>query len=1048
MAPLRIELFGNLQITAGDQPLAQLNTNRLRSLLAFLVLHTDNPPTREQLAFQLWPESSESQARTNLRQLLHHMRRALPADCSLLEMTSQTVRWRRDPSCIIDVVEFASAIARASAAGRRNDSETEVESLETASCLYQDDLARGLYDEWLQPKRDHYRQQFEAALVRLSNLYEQRRDYPAAIRHTERLVTHDPIREAHHQRLIHLHIAHHDRASALRAYHQCLRTLRRELGVDPCRETRDLFDRALKSMPAATAPGHPDAPAHRAPVIVGRKQEWQTLTECWRLTAPGRTQMVVLQGEPGIGKSRLADELYDWCLQRGESAARTRCYAAQGQLAYAPIAGWLRADPLRTALSGLAPSQLTELARVLPEILAENASIRRPGPLAESWERHHFYESLNAMFHKAARPLLLLIDDLQWCDQDSFEWMHGLFRSESSAGILLVATLRLEETGREHPYHRLRGELARTGQIREVPLQLLTLEETADLAAGLTEHPLAPSDAARLFRTTQGNPLFVLETVRAGLPNAYAEAPPKIYAVIATRLAQLSPQAHELAGLAGTIGQAFTFDLLVKATDWDEDSVSRALDELWQRRIVSADPHNLDGYDFTHDRLREVAYAELSPVRRRFLHRRVARALEELHASDISGVSGQLAAHYDAAGMAEPAIRYYRQAAAVARGRYADAEAAGLLRRALAICRELPQNAVRDAQELDLIIELGLPLVTTQGYAMPEVGEIYARALALSDRLRDHRHTLPLLTGTWVYHVVRGNLETCRELARQILSLPDREEPEPVTISGNFITGSTHFHLGLLRSSEEHFRTAFASVNRSRTAWNLFLGPDIRVFCQAYLANVLELAGKHEESLALSRGAISDAQALSHPFSVVLALNYSAMMYLLRGQSREVLRHAEDSATVSRKYDFAYYLPMAEILAGWAIAMEGDPEAGTARLRQGIDSLKSTYAELRLPLYHGLLAEACAAAGRFSEGLANISIGLAFQNKNHEIWAAPNLYRIEGDILLQTGHPEHAADSYRRSMEAAREIGALSYELRAGKCLQSLQRPGATAARS
>src|SRR4029077_8174546 len=141
--------------------------------------------------------------------------------------------------------------------------------------------------------------------------------------------------------------------------------------------------------------------------------------------------------------------------------------------------------------------------------------------------------------------------------------------------------------------------------------------------------------------------------------------------VIAARLSQLSPRAYELAGLASTVGQAFSFDLLAKATDWDEDSVSRALDELWQRRIIGGQ----EPYDFTHDRLREVAYAELSPVRRRFLHRRIAIALEELHPANPESVSGRLAAHYDAAGVAEPAIHHYVEAAEEARHRYADAEA-------------------------------------------------------------------------------------------------------------------------------------------------------------------------------------------------------------------------------------------------------------------------------------------------------------------------------------------------------------------------------------
>ena len=367
--------------------------------------------------------------------------------------------------------------------------------------------------------------------------------------------------------------------------------------------------------------------------------------------------------------------------------ARARCYSAYGRLAYAPIAGWLRSEPLSAACSQLAPAQLAELARVLPEILAQHPSIQRPHPLTESWERRHFYAALNAAFGKARGPLLLLIDDLQWCDPDSFEWLHSLFRSDSASRILVVGTVRPEETGRTHPLAGLLSDLRQTGQVVELPLSPLTAEETAALAAQVANRPLDAADSSALYRATKGNPLFVVESVRAGLRDPMrgrrrlgaGTAPPRIHAVITARLAQLSAQAYELAGLASAFGQSFSLDLLAKASDWDDDSLSAALDELWQRRIIEGqgEAHGVAQYDFTHDRLREVTYAELSPVRRRFLHRRIAIALEELHPANPESVSGQLAAHYEAAGVAEPAIHHYVEAAEVARHRYADAEAAG-----------------------------------------------------------------------------------------------------------------------------------------------------------------------------------------------------------------------------------------------------------------------------------------------------------------------------------------------------------------------------------
>jgi len=1038
---LSIELFGTLRLTYGDKPITSVNTNRLQSLLGFLALQGDAPQSREQLAFQLWPESSESQARTNLRQLIHHLRRALPAECCLLVADNHTVQWRSDPSCTIDVVQFEAAAGRAVGAANRGDSEAERRALEEAAVLYQDELLRGLYDEWLQPKREHYRQQLMQVLTRLAALLEERGEYPAAIQHAERLVAQDPLRESHHQLLIRLHAGNQDRASALRAYHQCMKVLRRELGVEPGAATRALFEQILRSDPAGVeAPGGGGElpPAGAAPVplpLVGRKKEWDGLTGCWRQTVRGRTHLVVISGEPGIGKSRLAEEIFEWCVRDRRPVARTRCYAAQGQLAYAPIAEWLRAEPLRAACSHLPQPRLAELARVLPEILAQSPGMPRPHPLTESWERRHFYDSLNAAFAKASKPLLLLIDDLQWCDPDSFEWLHSLFRAEGVRGILVLGTVRSEETDRGHPYSRLLGELRQSGQATEFPLAPLSMEETMALAAQVTGAPLDPAALQGLFGATKGHPLFVVETLRAGLGTTDSTTPSRIHAVIAGRLSQLSAPAYELAGFAGAVGRGFSFDLLARATDWDEDSLSRALDELYQRRIIESEGEE---YDFTHDRLREVAYAELTPVRRRFLHRRIARAVEELHADDLESVHSQLAAHYEAAGMAEKAIEHYRAAAAVAQQRFADTEAEAMLRRALGICRDFPPAAKRDQAELELLLTLGTALFTTHGYANAEVGETYTRALELSARLGEKTHRFNAICGSWVFHVVRGQLETSLCLARQVLDLGDGPE---LVVAGNFMLGSSTFQMGRFAESAGHLAQSMAAYGGPSLAdLALFAGPDVRVFCQSYQAHALWMLGSPDQAIAKSDEAFALAEAAGHPFSRAIALAYRAMLHLFRHESRLALDWAERGSAVCARHDFAYYHSMCEIVAGWATAREGNVAGGLARFRQGLDRLKATGAEIRLAFYYGLFAELSAQADRPGEALAHVANGLAFQNKSGELWAASDLHRIHGDVLLANGNPAAAQASYRRAIESARQTGGRSFELRAETHLREAER--------
>jgi tetratricopeptide (TPR) repeat protein len=681
------------------------------------------------------------------------------------------------------VVEFQTAVAEAASARAAKDRAREIQSLTGAAGVYEDDLLPDLYDDWLTPLREEYRKRISEVLQRLATLFEEQEEYAEAIPWAERLVALDPLSESHHQLLIRLHAGNHDRSSALRAYHQCKRVLRRELGVEPGPATIELFERILKAEPGTAGDlifgaSAPKSVSHLQKVraLIGRTTEWHQLSLAWQLAVEEGPRVAVISGEPGIGKTRLADELYQACVRQGHAAARSRCYAGQGQVAYAPVAEWLRSDEIRAGWSSLKPQQVMELARLAPEIREQFPGLEvlraGPSPLAESWQRLHFYESLNAAVGNSRKPLLLYLDDMQWCDPDSFAWLNALLTSSVASGILLLGTVRAEETGREHPFTRFVAGLRQSGMVLEIALEALDAGETAELARLESAKPLESANLGEIFRATRGNPLFVVESVRAGLQST------RVHAVIASRLSQLTAPSYELASLASVIGRPFSFELLEKATDWDEASVSQALDELWRRRIIES--RGDSEYDFTHDRLREVTCSELSLVRRRYLHRRVARAMAEVYAADIESWNGQIASHFEQAGMAEEAIEHYGRAAGCARRRYADKEAADLLRRALALCRGFPESDRRLRQELDLLVNLGPALVTTEGYSAPEVGETYNRALSLS-RQFDNRNLFSILSGAWVFHTVRGDLKKARQFSLDFLRAA---ELEPVPGSG------------------------------------------------------------------------------------------------------------------------------------------------------------------------------------------------------------------------------------------------------------------------
>jgi DNA-binding SARP family transcriptional activator len=714
---LSVSLLGDFRIRHDQVPVTDVDTPRLQSLLAYLLLHREAPQSRAHLAFLFWPDTSEAQARTNLRNLLHHLRRALPEADRFLDASVQTVQWRSDAPFSLDVADFDAALARAEQAPAASHPAAVREALESAVALYHGDLLPSCYEDWILPHREGLRQAYLSALERLVRLGEEQCDYPAAIRNAQRLLQHDPLHEATYRHLIRLHALAGDRAGALRVYHTCTTVLQRELDLEPSAATRQAYEQLLGpgsrpslAMPAATA----------FSPLVGREREWAQMLHAWRaVAAGGEPHMLVLCGEAGIGKTRLAEELLQWAARQGISSAHARCYAAEGELAYAPVAAWLRAQPL----APLEEVWLAEVARLLPEVLARRPDLPRPGALTETWQRERLFEALSRALLGFNQPLLLAIDDLQWCDRDSLEWLHFLLRFDRMGRLLAVGTYRPEEIGEGHPLLSLLQALRLGGQVTEVDLGPLDEAATRTLATLVAGTEIGVGTAQRLYRETEGNPLFVVESVRAGLAvqdlkweaGAGQESPrdplpgdvglpPKVQAVLEARLAQVSPPARELAGLAATIGREFSFQLLARAGGREEDTLVRELDELWRRRIVRE--HGAEAYDFGHDKLREVCYRGMSAARRRLLHRHVARALEALHAAELDPVSPQLAAHYERAGLPEQAAPYYLRAAQVARRVYANEEAITLLRRGLALLGDDGPGGVGDRPGHELAARL------------------------------------------------------------------------------------------------------------------------------------------------------------------------------------------------------------------------------------------------------------------------------------------------------------------------------------------------------
>ncbi len=563
-------------------------------------------------------------------------------------------------------------------------------------------------------------------------------------------------------------------------------------------------------------------------------------------------------------------------------------------------------------------------------------------------------------------------------------------------------------------------------------------------------------EGLRLYHETGGYPLFVVEMVRAGLGRVPASLPemdrshrqaplddartlpPRMQAVLVGRLLQLSASAHEFVELAATIGREFTLDLLSTVGNADADNAVRALDELWHKRIVRE--HGANSYDFTHDKLREVAYGEISAPQRRMLHRRVAQALETIYAEDLAPVSGQIASHYERAGLIAQALPFYQRAAAVARRVYANEDAISLLSRSLELLDLLPAGAKRDKQELGLRLALAPLYQVTKGWTAPELERVLDRSLALCDTVGDDAQRAQTLNGLQSVYVVQAKLEKVQLVSDELHTLYQRSlGTVPPPVAGMVLAGA-RLHLGRITEANAHFAEIIAAHDPDQL---LHLqeshGSNYAAHARAWQAHALWCLGYPQQAQKRGIDAVKLAQDLDQPFNQALVSAYLALLQQLSADEAVAREHAEYAHALASKYQAPYYRDWAAILVSYALASEQPDEERIGRLRGSIVAFKASSARLRLPYYLALLTQVYGKAGRAEEGLASIDEALAEARAHNERWWDAELHRLRGELLLM--HGADASDveaAFLRAIDIARAQQARSLELRATMSLARL----------
>ena len=1023
---LHVRLLGGVDLRLGDEQVPPLDSARAESLLAYLLLHRDAPQPRQHLAFKLWADSTEPQARTNLRHVLHNLRRALPDADRFIDVTPRTLRWCPEAPLWLDVAVFEQAVAE----GR----------LEEAVETYTGELLEGNYDDWLLEERERLGQLHLDALELLAQRLDEQGSLFDAIRYAERLLRQDPLREETYRLLMRLHDASGNRARALRTYHACATTLVRELGVEPSAPTRGGYEALLEVVPGPKAPETAPAALTGAPLI-GRQAERVRLAELWRAAERGSAQLVLVTGEAGIGKSRLVEELRSSCAHGGAVTAEARAYAAEGAMAYGALTAWLRSGPIEARLRRLERAHLTELARLLPELLSELPDLAAPEPLPEDEQRQRLFAAAGRAILSTGAPLLLVADDLQWCDPQTLQFVHYLLRTEPEARLLLAATARREEIDADHPVSELVAALQALGAISEIALGRLSREETGLLAERIARGPLPAGEADRLHDESEGNPLFLIEALRAE-PEAASAAQggmsEKVHAVIASRLARLSEPAAGLVGVAATIGREFTTQVLADASEASEETLVRGLDELWRRGVVRA--HGPSAYDFSHGKISEAAYRALSPAEARHHHLRVADALERVPAGDLDAVSGQIAAHHEAAGAVDEAITWHVRAAEAAQRLHASADAARSLGQALDIIGELPAGSERDVLELRLLTQLPAPLVAVEGYLSGRVAEVHERALELARALEVEPEP-PLVRSLALATLTRGDFEAARPFGEQLRARAERDGDEVLRVEGAYVLGVSAYWQGRLEDARTEFEAALQRYRPEHRLEHLLrYGQDPESFCQMRLAHTLWLLGRGDEAERARDEALASAAQVAHPYSRAAALVFALLLALDQGDEERFRRHAYEFRSDHSLSEARQTRSGAEAFAAYVDLLDGRTEDGLERMRRALaDALTARAAAPgHLGFLVRLLVEALAKAGKSDAGLAAADEALE-RGGGAQLWEA-EIRRLRASFLDALGAaPEEVEAELMRAIEVAERQGARPFELRAYASLDQLR---------
>ncbi len=801
-------------------------------------------------------------------------------------------------------------------------------------------------------------------------------------------------------------------------------------------------ERRIPEQAAERRPAEAVAPPDRP--LVGRRAEMLTLRTALAAAERGKGEAVLVFGEPGIGKTRLVEELVQVAMREEFTVA-----AGGGVEGGSTPAHWPWVQVITHLLSTADPAGLKEavgagspeLAQIVPELKEVIGPVDAPVSTDAETGRLHLFEAVSGLLTELGtrKPLLVVLEDLQWGDIASLQLLSFLAPHLKKDRLLVVGTYRPAEVGDDHPLTETMSVLSRHQVVERVELRGLPEAEVGELIAGYTREPPEPGLVATVQARTEGNPFFVTELARLlasdsslGAEGAGGAIPSGVRDVVRRRLSRLPAETNAVLSTAAVVGRDFELRVVSAAFKLDTDGTLGLVEAAVAGGLVAEHPTRPGYFRFNHDLVRETILEGLTAVRRSMLHARVGEAIESVYGD--TGRAIEIAFHFSEAAPAigpARAVPHILRAAEVAVASLAYEQAGEQLRRALQLIDLLPAGADRDHPELQALMRLNTLAIMTKGYAAPELAENLERARALGNRLGEIRALIPVRWGLVSFHNNDGNTYVARRLAEDLLKDVSPGGVPAELVPARLGVGIISMFQGELEKARHHFDEALLLNDGLTDPWLLsWMHQDPIVSCSTFQVWCLTVLGESKPAGSYADDAVGRAIGQGNEFDTAHALYFASAQPVFERRLPEARRAAREAVEFARERGLHAYVALGSIFHGWARAVEGEAEAGVEEIKQTLNAMAGR-ARIDHSIFLALLAEAHLLAGQTSLGLAVADQGLDVMPKTGERFYEAEIHRVRGEILLASGNRDEGIEALNTALAVARAQGAHLLEARA-----------------